>query len=187
MRNERRRAEVGVELGLVAMPLDLVRRQVLRDRDEVRRLGRLAAGAGHAGLRVDERVRGEVLQRQQRQQRGGRVAARRGHELRVADLVAVQLGQPVHGLVEQLRRRMRPVPALVQLARDAEVRGQVDHLQPARAQVLDGRRGRAVRVGDERRVAALGDAVGVEGLELAIDAVARVEVGQQRGPRRCAP
>ena len=77
-------------------------------------------------------------QRQQRQQRGGRSCSPGpATSSRRADLLAVQLGQPVDGLGEQLRRLVRLVPALVELAVEAEVRRQVHHLQPALAQLLD--------------------------------------------------
>ena len=84
-----------------------------------------------------------------------------GHEVGAADLVAVRLGQAVDRLGEQLGRLVRLVPALVGVLLEAEVRGQVDDLEPALAQLRDGLGGGLVRIGDDGGVGALGDRVGV--------------------------
>ena len=47
------------------------------------------------------------------EQRGRRVAAGVGDDRRAGDRLAVQLGQPVDGLVEQLGARVLAVPVLV--------------------------------------------------------------------------
>ena len=78
--------------------------------------------------------------------------------------------------------RVGHIPALV--GRDvaqAEVGGEVDDAHAALEQRRDGRRGAAVRVGDDRGVG-LG-AIGVELLELERDAVVGVEVGERRARR----
>ena len=138
--------------------------------------GGLAPGAGDAGLGVHHHVVDVVAQRPERQQRGGRVAAGRGHQVGAADLFAVRLGEAVDGLVKQLRRGVRLVPALVAVAVEAEVGGEVHHLQAALAQRLYRGGGRAVRVGHDSRPRALGDRVGVELLQLDRHAIARVEL-----------
>ena len=148
-------AELLLELRAVAVALDLVRVDVLGDRREVRRLGRAAARARHARLRVDDDVLDHVAERREREDRGGRVATGAGDQIGALDLVAVQLRQPVDRPAEQAGRLVRLVVALVARAVQAEVGRQVDDLQPAVQQVLDDRRRRAVRVGDERGVGAL--------------------------------
>ena len=55
-----------------------------------------------------------VDQRLQREDRGGRIAARRCNRFGAADCLAVELGDAVDELAEQLRRLVRmAVPALV--------------------------------------------------------------------------
>ena len=83
-----------------------------------------------------------------------------------------------------LGRAVLAVPALVrrQVAQ-AEVRRQVDDAHAALQQRRDDRRGRAMRVGDERRVD-VAVAVDVELLEHGIDAVVRIEL-VSGGRRRC--
>ena len=106
----------------------------------------------------------------------GRVAAGRRDQLGLAQLVAVELGQPVDGAVEQLGRAVLAVPALVgrQVA-EPEVGGEVDDEDAEAAQRGDGRRRGAVRVGDDRRVDVL-ERVEVELGQLDRHPVARVEL-----------
>jgi len=116
-------------------------------------LARRAAGAGGAALGIDHHVgvRDEPLpqQRHQREQDRGGVAAGVGHQPGSRDAVAVELGQPVRNVVEQLRRRMIvtvPLPVggggpQTQVARE------VDH-------------GRVGPLGPQTRGEARGDAVG---------------------------
>ncbi len=108
--------------------------------------------------------------------RGGRVAAGTRDELRLADLLAVGLGQPVDGLREELGGLVGLVPVLVGVLVEAEVGGEVDHLEAALAERLDGRSGGLVRVGDEGAVGPLGDGVRIEGLELERDAVGGIDL-----------
>ena len=85
----------------------------------------------------------------------GRIAAGVGDDRRVGDLLAVQLGQPVRGLVEQVRARVRAVPLLVCLDRgEAEVGAEVDYARAELVQRADGGRGGGVRVGDDGRIQA---------------------------------
>ena len=99
-----------------------------------------------------------------------------GDEVGAADLVAVRLGQAVDRLGEQLGRLVRLVPALVGVLLEAEVRGQVDDLEPALAQLRDGLGGRLVRIGDDGGVGALGDRVGVGRLHRERHPVGRIEL-----------
>ena len=101
-----------------------------------------------------------------------------GHQVGLRDLVAVQLGQAVDGLGEQLRRLVRLVPVLVARLVEPEVGGQVDDLEAALAQRLDRRRRGLVRVGDQRGVGPVGHDVRVELLHR--DAAR----GSARRPRR---
>ena len=49
--------------------------------------------------------------RGKRNDRGGRVAARSPYELGLAQLLPIQLGESVHGLLQKIWCRMRPIPA----------------------------------------------------------------------------
>ena len=126
----------------------------------MRRLGGLAAGAGDARLDVDHRV-GDALAQRPAAPAARRSSSSRGRPRGRAPRISSRCGsvQAVDGLVEQLGRLVRLVPALVALAVEAEVGGQVDDLQAALAQRLDRGRGRPVRVGHERGVGPLGDRV----------------------------
>ena len=144
--------------------------------------GRLAPGARDARLRVDHHVADQpgAGERREREQRRGRVAARVGDEVGAGDPLAVQLGQPVDALAEQLGRAVRAVPVLVDAAvAQPEVGRQVDDADAALAQRGDGRRRDAVRPADERGVD-VGLRVGVPRLELERHARARVDVVEPR-------
>jgi hypothetical protein len=104
-----------------------------------------------------------------------------GDQRRLADRVAVQLGQPVDRLAEQLGMTVLDVVLLIDReVAQAEVGAQVHHLDPAGAQLRDdGRRG-AVRVGDDRGVDLAVRPVEVQLLQHLRHAVARVERVQRR-------
>ena len=92
-------------------------------------------------------------ERREAEDRGGRIAARAGDEVRAGDLLAVELGQPVDRVAEEVGRAVLAVPLGVGAGvAQAEVRAQVDDLHPALVQLGDGRRAGAVRVGDDRGV-----------------------------------
>ncbi len=79
MRNERHReAESLLDLGLVLVASDLVRREVLEDEPGMRSLLEASTGTGHARLRVDDDAGGidHVGERMERKQGRSRVAAR---------------------------------------------------------------------------------------------------------------
>ena len=157
------------------MRADAVGHEVLGHRDEVRLGGGRAAGAGDAGLRVDDDVgdRAAARQRGQREQRRRRVAAGVGDEVGAGDLLAVDLGQAVDAGAEALGRAVLAVPALVgRPVAQAKVGGEVDDAHAALEQRVDDGRRRAVRVGDDRRVGVAVD-VEVELLEDRVDAVMR--------------
>ena len=101
------RRELLLDLGRVAVARDAVGVDVLVDGDEVGRVGGRAAGAGDAGLGVDHDVGDQARagERREREDRGGRVAARVGDEVGVADLLAVELGQPVDGALRSAPAR----------------------------------------------------------------------------------
>ncbi len=109
------RGQLLLDLRRVAVARDAVGVDVLIDGHEVGLVSGAAAGAGHAGLGVDDDVGDQAgaRQRRQRQDRGGRVAARVGDQLGAGDLVAVELRQPVDRVGDQLRLRVRLVPLLV--------------------------------------------------------------------------
>ena len=105
-------------LRLMAVAVEAVRAEVLADLGEVRRQLQRPARAGDARLRIDDHAAVEPARRRQRRQAqdgGGRVAARHGDQLRLADGVAVQFGQAVDGVGQELRRGVVAVPALVVL------------------------------------------------------------------------
>ena len=70
-----RHAELLGDLRRVAVRADRVRREVLEHEAGVRRRLQRLAGAGDAGLRVDDRAVDRAGERDEREQRGGRVAA----------------------------------------------------------------------------------------------------------------
>ncbi len=89
----------------MAVIADAVRREPLAGFREQDVLLQRAPGARHAGLRVDDDVVGlDQLVREERHQRQLRrrgVAARIGAETRRRDLLPVELGQAVDGLLLQ--------------------------------------------------------------------------------------
>ena len=172
------RGELLLDLGPVAVALGLVGEGVLGHRGEVDGVVAAAPVAGGALHRRDVGLGEQAAfgERRQGEQARGRVAAGRGDQLRLAQLVPVELGEPVDGALEQLGGAVLAVPALVggQVAQ-AEVGGEVDDEDAEAAQRGDGRRGGAVRVGDDRRVDVL-ERVEVELGQLDRHAVARVEL-----------
>ena len=100
------------------------------DFGEVRGEFESAPCAGDARLGVDHRAPVEPArfgERGEREDGRGRVAAGHSHQPRFADRVAVQLGQPVDGVGEQLGRGVLAVPLLVALELvEAEVGAGVD-------------------------------------------------------------
>ncbi len=114
-RRAAQRRQLLFDLGPVAVSLGLVGEGVLVHRDVVHRVSAAAAGAGDALLGVDDDVCKQALlgQRRQREDARGRIAAGCGDQLGLAQLIAVELGKPVDGALEQLRRTVLAVPALV--------------------------------------------------------------------------
>jgi hypothetical protein len=104
--------ELLVDLRRVAVLADVVGVDVLVDGDEVGLGRRAAARARHAGLRVDDDVvdQARAGQRREREHRGRREAAGVRGDVRVAQLVAVELGQPVDRVAEQPGRAVLAVP-----------------------------------------------------------------------------
>ena len=129
-------------LRLMPVPVESVRAEVLADLGEVRRQFQRPARAGDAGLGVDDRAAIEPARRRQGRQpqdRGGGIAARHGHQLRLPDLVAVQFGQPVDGVRQEVRRGVLAVPARVLPGVvQAEVGAAIDH---GRARLDEGAQG----------------------------------------------
>ena len=134
---------------------DAVGRDVLVDRDEVRRVGRAAAGAGDARLGVDDHVVGSSAQRRERQQRRRREAAGVGDEVGAA--------RSARGAARAGRRRPRPSSSGRGCGRRTTPRRSPGRAggsrprgrrpcTPALEQLGDDRRGGAVRVGDDRGV-----------------------------------
>ena len=112
---------------------------------------------GDAGGEVDDDVVGVdhpgLQQRQDAVDAGRRVAAGARHQPRGADLVAVELGQPVDRLGLQVERQVRvAVPVLVdRRVAQPEVGGEIDDLQVAR-QPGDHLLAGGVRQGAERQL-----------------------------------
>ena len=187
--------QIGAKQGQLLLDLrrvtvfgDLVGQDVLAGERQVRSLVERAARSGDALLCVDHDVAEQSRARQRREsQHGSRgVAAGVRDDRRAHDLRAVQLGQPVHRLIEQLRAWMRPVPPLVGGKRgEAKVGAQIDHPHSQLAQHGDGRRGGGVRIGHDRRVDAL-QPQSLELLDLERHPVARIQ-GLERAPGVRAP
>ena len=96
--------ELLLDLRRVPVGGDLVGEDVLAGHRQVRGLVERAAGAGDALLGVDHHVGDQpgARERREREQRRGRVAAGVGDDPGAGDLLAVQLGEPVDGLAQQL-------------------------------------------------------------------------------------
>jgi hypothetical protein len=86
------------------MAVDAVGSEVLVDGDEMQAVPPTPSGARDARGGADDDVLREAGgdQRSQRQDGRGRIAAGVGDESRSAHLVAVELGQPIHGVVQEL-------------------------------------------------------------------------------------
>ena len=170
--------ELLLDLGRVPVTRDAVCADVLIDRDEVGLLARDTTGAGDARLGVDHEVvdRAGAGQRCQTDDRGRRVAARVRDEVGSSDLVAVELGQAVDGVVDQLRRDVLAVPLGVHVGiAQPEVGAQIDDADVALAQLRDERRRGSVGVGDDRGVD-ICVAIEIELLECERDPVVGVQV-----------
>ena len=159
--------ELLLDLGDVAVAADAVRLHALVDLAEHQVLLRLAAGAGHAGLGVDDEVGDQPGSREGREGQQGRrrVAAGRPDDrgLPVAkggEPGPVELGKAVDGLAEQVGPRMlEAVPAgIVGGVPEAEVGAEVDDRRAGGRELRDdlggGTMGQreedGVRVGDGR-------------------------------------
>ena len=145
-----------LDLGRVPVRGDLVGDDVLAGHRQVGGLVERPPGAGDALLGVDHDVGDQpgAGERREREQRRGRVAARVGDDRGAGDLLAVQLGQPVDGLAEQLRARVLAVPALVASASERRRKSALRSTTRAprsRSAATVGRGG-GVRVGDDRGV-----------------------------------
>ena len=165
------------DLGQMAVALHAIGREVLVHRDEVKAIANDAARARHAGGGADHHVADEPLAGQwcERQERGGRIAARVGDEPGAANVVAVELGEPVHRVAEELGSAMLAVGRLIgRLVMQPEIGRDVHDLLPRLHQPRHHPRGGAMRVGDDGRVG-LGRVVWVEQGQLDGHAVARVE------------
>ena len=92
----------------------------------------------------------------------------------------MRLRQSVDRVRQQLGLLVRLVVDLVALLVQPEVGREVDHLQAALAQRAHHTRRRAVRIGDQRRLGARRDRVGVELLQQQWYAVARIQIGVLR-------
>ena len=91
---------------------------------------------------------------QQHQLNRGRKAARRGDIARAADPFAIQLGQPVHELLQQLRARMRRavVARVAGRVLHAERAGHIDDARVRAGHRVDHLAARAVRQAHDHRV-----------------------------------
>ena len=121
--------------------------------------GRARSGSAFARARLDLDHDGfhpaAGAERREREDRGGRVAPGAGDELRAAQRIAVQLGNAVDELGQQLRARVAAaVPGVVagRLAQP-EVRAQVDDAGREPAEVVDARRRLPVGQAQEEHVA----------------------------------
>jgi hypothetical protein len=156
-RNMRQRL---LHLGGVTMRQQSVRRDVLVGFGEQARRLRGAPGAGDPRDRVgDDSVAFHQLlghERREREAHRGRVATRDGDVVGARDLAAVQLHEPVHEFVDELRRGVRlAVPPPVGVRRQTEVGPEIDDVRAATEQIRDDQLRRTVREADERDVGAV--------------------------------
>src|SRR5947199_10383 len=101
--------ELLIDLGRMAMAVHGVRAHALADRYEVRRLGRLAPGAGDPALGVDHGVLDQAGtgKRSKGQDRRRRIAAGIGDEVCVGDLGTVELREADPRMVAENRSTER--------------------------------------------------------------------------------
>ena len=183
----------------VQLLLDLRQIPVAVDRVRAERLVQLAEmdteagrppGPAHARLGVDDHVRPREPRRHRRGEREdgrGRVAAGDRDQPRLLDLSLVQLGQPEHGRLQKVRRRvLLPVPPGIERGVvQAEVGAHVDD-SCAVAEPCGGRgRASAMRKAGEHEIEAarqLGDerALDVEERKDLAVGLTRVRAGGQR-------
>ena len=111
-REEHLPADDLLHLGCVTVREQAVRCEVLVHRPEVQRLLQASAGSRDSRRGVDDDAGGlhqaVADQRGQGQSGRGRIAAGRGDQRRPGQAVAEQLGQPVDGFPQQLRRAGAP-------------------------------------------------------------------------------
>ena len=189
MRHERhRRAELLLDLGGVPVREHAVRGDAAMVLAEMRPIAGRLAGAGNAGLGIDDDAAFEQAgcgQRLEREQRGRRIAAGARDQLRPANGVGMPLRQPVdHSGRQRGRRRIPALP--IGVAADAEGAREVDDatvaLQQRRADV----RGRGFGQRQKHDVGVGGEAIDVERRDRAVpDALERRQrPGRARRARR---
>ena len=156
--NSTDRADHLLHLGRVPMLEQAVGDEVLVDGAEGGVLLQCHARARHAASGIDDdpgRVDdAPAHQRRERERRRRRIAARHRDRTRTDDRVAVQLGQPVHELRQELGTLVRlVVPLRVQLGiGQPEVSGQVDDRADLLAELGDDPLRGAVRQRQEDKV-----------------------------------
>ncbi len=120
---------------------------------------RLAPCPGHARGAVGDQVRRVdqlvLEQRRVAQLHRGRVAAGVADEAGLLDGLAVDLGQAIHRLGQQIGAAVRHAVPLLKFSQvlQAEISGQVDHLDARGQQLARLRHGHAMRRGEEHDVA----------------------------------
>ncbi len=176
-----------LDLGGVAMVEQAVGGDVLVGGAEQAGVLQRATGAAHAGDRVDDDARrlDRTLAHEGRQGEARRrdVAARRGDQPGALELAAVQLGQPVDRLGEQLRLVvLEPVPAGVQAGVLQPVGGgEVDDAADPPDELRGERHRRLVGKPEEHEIELAGP-IDVERLEHEVG-VARRQARVERGSR----
>ena len=131
---------------------DLVGQDVLAGDRQMRGVIEHAPGAGDPLLGVDHDVGDQPRASQRREPEHGRrrVAAGVGDDARTRDPLAVQLAQPVHSFIQQVRPRVLAIPLLVRGQRpESEVGAEIDDARAALAQRAHRRR-RRPRAGRRR-------------------------------------
>ena len=111
----KQRGQLLLDLGRMAVFGDLVGEDVLARHRQVRRLVEGPPGPRDALLGVDHQIRDQARSRKwcQAQQRGRRIAPGVGHDAGAGDPFAVQLGETVDGLAEQVCTRVLAVPLCI--------------------------------------------------------------------------
>jgi hypothetical protein len=146
-------------LGMVAVPGHAIGLEVVRGFGEQQADLRLAPGARRARLAIRDQVlavdHARFEERDEAQLDRRRIAPRVADDARLADLVAMELRQPVHRFLEQVGARvLQLVPLLEQRdVADPEVGREVDHLHVGVHQLARLRHRHAVRCREEDDIA----------------------------------
>ena len=190
MRHERdRRAELLLDLRGVTMIEHTVRRQTAVALAEMRPLGRGLPRARDAGLRVDDDGRSAQVdepafdERLQREDRRRRVAARACDECRVAQLIAIPLGQAIDDGLRRVDRLRIPAVTKFCIAKPKGP-GEIENALAERDERRSDLGGRVLGEREKDRVGLFGQQVDVQPVNRRVPQPLQCRYTPGRGARR---